>query len=169
MASFLRDPGNLILPESASDRERNLPQTYLEKVARSLAFDETGMLTDIMEAARVEDYQQADESLMESPRFYSHNGDDRTWSASADRGHYRYSTATLTLSDNVVLTNDASGGRLKTEEMTILMQEKIASADVPVTITQGLSSTRADGMHADLELERITMQPNVESIYVPAD
>lgn len=164
--SFFRDPAELISPtDSIAERQRDLPQTYVEE-ARSLTFDEYGVLTEIMEADRVEQYQKRDEALLTAPRFYSHNGDDKTWSASADRGHFRPSNETLTLEQNVVLTNDISGGRLATEKMTIQIANKIAQSDVPVEITQGPNIMRADGMHANLEREQIRMSPNVESVYV---
>jgi LPS export ABC transporter protein LptC len=166
LISFFRDPAELISPtDFIAKRERALPQTYVGR-ARSLTFDEHGRLTEIMEARTIEHFEQRDESLLDYPRFYSHNGDEKTWSATADRGRFQPSTEALTLESNVVLTNDASGGRLDTEQLTILLADRIAFSEVEVTVTHGLSSMRADGMHADLEQEQISMNPNVESLYV---
>jgi LPS export ABC transporter protein LptC len=167
--SFFRDPAELISPtDFAAQREQALPQTYVDQ-PRSLTFDEHGRLSEIMEASRIEHFDWRDQSLLDSPRFYSHNGDDKTWSATADQGRFQPSTEALTLEQNVVLTNDASGGRLETEQMTILVASRIARSEAEVTITQGLSSMRADGMRADLVKEQISMSPNVESVYVRSE
>ncbi len=166
LAFFLRDPAELIDP-ARYDQQRgpDLPQTYAEQT-RSLTFDEHGVLADIMEAASVRHFKQRDESLLEEPRFYSHNRDDKTWSATARRGRFRPGKEVLTLEQDVVLTNDASGGELKTQAMTIRIADKVAYSDVPVEITQGQNWIRADGMRANLERERVEMSPNVESVYV---
>lgn len=165
LLNSLLEPGDLLMPQSPPTGERTLPQTYLEQV-RSLSYDETGKLDEIREARKLEHFDQRDESLLESPRFYSHNGGDKTWSAAADRGRYRPSERLLELSDNVVLANDNSGARLETSEMLIDLERKTARTEVPVTITRDESSTRADGAFADLEAEVVEMKPNVESIYV---
>ena len=169
LAFFMRDPADLIDPaRHDQQREQVLPQTYAEQT-RSLTFDEHGVLADIMEAASVRHFEQRDESLLEEPRFYSHNRDDKTWSATARRGTLRPGKEVLTLEQDVVLTNDASGGELKTQAMTIRLAEKIAYSDVPVEITEGRNRISADGMRANLERERVEMGPNVESVYVPPE
>ena len=165
LLNLILEPGELLMPQSSATGERTLPQTYLEQV-RSLSFDEQGNLDEIREAQKLEHFERRDESLLESPRFYSHNGDDKTWSAAADRGRYRPSLRLLELSDNVVLANDNSGARLDTSEMLIDLEKKTARSDVPVSITRDDSSTRADGAFADLEREVVEMKPNVESLYV---
>ncbi len=165
LLNLILEPGELLMPQSPPAGERTLPQTYVEAV-RSLSFGEQGQLDEIREAAKLEHFERRDESLLESPRFYSHNGDDKTWSAAADHGLYRPSQRTLQLTDNVVLANDNSGARLDTSEMIIDLQARTATADNPVTITRDESSTRADGAFADLERERVEMKPNVETVYV---
>jgi lipopolysaccharide export system protein LptC len=42
----------------------------------------------------------------------------------------------------------------------------MATANVPVTITNGPNSTRADSMTADLDTQTVRLRHNVESIYV---
>ncbi len=55
-----------------------------------------------------------------------------------------------------------------TEAMRINLDKKTAFSKVPVTMTQWLNTIKAQGMTADLNKERIRMNPNVESVYVPA-
>lgn len=150
-------------PETEA-RRQSLPQTYLQ-TTRSWAYNDQGTLTEIIEAERVEYYPPEDFTLMESPRFYAHNKDNKTWSASSRLGRFRHKYERLTLSQDVTLNHDQTGTRLETKKMSIDLRQKIATSEKPVTITQGLNQTRAGGMVANLELEEILLSPDVESIY----
>lgn len=150
-------------PETVK-RQMALPKTYLQDT-RSWEYNEEGVLTEIMEASQAEFFAGRDESELTQPRFYSHDGNDRTWSASAERGQFRHRPGVLLLRRNVVLSNDQTGGKLVTQAMSLNTNRKIAKSQVPVTVTQGQSSMRADGMLADLNKEQITMRPNVETTY----
>ncbi len=144
---------------------RELPQTYLEQTS-TWAYSEQGVLTQILEAAAAENFAHSDETVMHAPRFYAHNGDNKTWSASAADGRFNHGPGKLLLTSEVTLSHDQSGGRLETGEMTIDVKNKIATSDKPVTIVQGPHVTHADGMVAHLEEETILLSPNVESTYV---
>jgi lipopolysaccharide export system protein LptC len=161
-----RGPNDIVAPSASDERRKaRLPRTYLEE-ARSASYDEQGRLMEIREADRIQHFASRDLSLLASPRYYSHNGSDKTWSASADRGRYRPSLRRMTLQGNVVLSNDASGARLETSSMRLELDERTARSKSRVTITRGDSITTADGIRADLEQERVIMGPNVETIYV---
>ena len=165
-ATYYWDPRTAPLPDpDTSERRQALPRTYLQ-APRSWTYNEQGNLTDILEAASVEQYPQRDESLIEAPRFYAHSGDDKTWSATASRGIFRQSTGILSLSEDVSLAHDQTGARLETAAMDIHLDTKTASSRSQVKITYDDNVTRADGMIARLEMETITLMPNVESIYV---
>lgn len=148
-------------------RQMALAQTYLEET-RSWEYSDSGELSQILEAQRAEFFKRRNVSELEQPRFYSHDGNDRSWSASAEWGRYRHAAGILNLQDSVVLHNDQTGGTLESAAMTLNVKNNTARSKVPVTITQGDSNIRADGMVADLNRERIVMSPNVESIYVQA-
>jgi lipopolysaccharide export system protein LptC len=165
-ATYYWDPrtGQVADPDTSA-RRQGLPRAYLQSPL-SRTYNEQGNLTDILEAASVEQYPQRDESLIEAPRFYALSGDDKTWSATAARGSFRHSTETLTLLDNVSLSHDQTGARVATAALDIDLDTKTATSRNPVTITYDDNVTRADGMIARLEMETITLMPNVESIYV---
>lgn len=167
-ATYFWDPQPGTTPDAGtSARQQELPKTYLHNT-RSWSYGEQGDLRDILEAKSVEHFPQNNESLIVDPRFYSHSKDDKTWSAVADRGRFRHGGQRLLLRRNVVMTHDQSGGRLDTESMDIYLSKKIAVSRREVLLTQGSNRTRADGMQANLMDEIITLEPNVESTYVPA-
>lgn len=165
-ASYYWEPkaGKAPDPETTA-RQKSLPKNYLENT-RTWSYDEHGQLSEILEAASAEHFPQRNESLLEQPRYYSHHGDDRTWSAQATRGRYVHNRELLILRDGVDLTNDQTGGRLTSESMTLNLVKKTARSQVPVLITQGPHQTRADGMLAHLDREQIRLLKNVESTYV---
>ncbi len=153
--------------ELSSPRGKDvLAKTYLTNT-RTLSYDEQGSLTEILEASEVRDIPGEKRSLITAPRYYSHNGDDQTWSVASDRGRFLHTRELLFLEGNVILTNDQNGGHLNTEAMQLNLESKIATSTVPVTITLGQNTMKAKGMVADLNREQIRMMPDVESVYVP--
>ena len=168
-ASYFWEPltGKSAAPQ-ASASPQSLPKNYLEST-RTWSYDDQGQLVQIIEAQSAEHYPQSDETLLQEPRYYSHHGDDRTWSGEARSGRYRPSKETLTLRNEVKLTNDQTGGVLTSELMLLNLKQKTAGSIVPVTITQGENITHADAMLARLDSEQIQLINNVESIYVPTN
>ena len=160
-------PTDLRTPDQATaERRGELPKTYLYAIRR-WTYDEDGQLADIMEAIRAEDFPQRRQTLFTLPRVYTHDGNDRTWSAAADQGSLRQGSQKLFLRENVNLVNDQTGARLDTRAMTLDLRQKTAVSKVPVTITDGTNRIKARGMEADLVSERVIMKPQVESVYVP--
>ncbi|MEH6591724.1 MAG: LPS export ABC transporter periplasmic protein LptC [Halioglobus sp.] len=153
-------------PESAiGEWQEALPKTYLVN-AKTSNFNEEGALTDVLAAQSAEMYPSKKETLLESPRMYTHNLNEDTWTASSDMGRYDHRREVLTLTENVVLSNDINHVTLKTEQMKIDLRRNTALSRVPVTISDGLNSTTADGMRVDMDSQTVKLQPNVESIYV---
>ena len=150
--------------EETQIRQQDLPQTYIWET-RAWSFDENGGLTDILEAERVEQFSRGNVSLLTQPRFYAHSRDDRTWSATAARGRFEQRSQRLLLRKNVELTHDQTGTRMQTNALDIEVDEKIATSQKDVTITQDLNRTTAGGMVARMNEETITLKPNVESTY----
>jgi len=149
-----------------SARRHELPQTYLE-VVRAWTFDESGKLTDIVEAERLERFPRRRLSHITLPRFFAHTSDDRSWSASADKGRSDEKVDRLLLRKNVLLIHDQTGTHVRTHVLDIELENKVASSNKKVTVVQGNNLTRADGMEIRMEDEIIIMKPNVESIYAP--
>jgi LPS export ABC transporter protein LptC len=152
--------------DDTSARQGDLPQTYLEQT-RAWSFDQNGDLTDILEADRVEQFSRGRVSLLTRPRFYVHSGDDKTWSAVAERGRFEEHSERLLLRRKVVLRHDQTGLRLDTHALDIEVDDKTATSQKKVTVTQGSNRTTADGLFASLNDETITLKPNVETTYEP--
>lgn len=165
-ASYYWEPRTGPAADAATTaRRQQLPQTYLDKT-RSWAYDESGNLANIIEANRAEHFADRNETLMQEPRFYAHNADNKTYSATATTGRFIHKSEVLYLVEAVTLLHDQSGGRLDTRAMAINLKTRVAATILPVTLTQGQNRTDARGMSANLETEEIILKPEVESIYV---
>ncbi len=165
-AWYLGFTGGGPLERRPASQPADIVQTYLLN-SRSLTYAENGSLTQVMEAARVEHIADTQVSDLIEPRFYSHDGDNQTWSASAAQGRLQHRTSVLILRDDVVLTDDEGGGVLETSTMTLNLRLRIAQSQALVTVTQGNNMLTADGMYSDLKRQTIRLSPNVEGIYVP--
>ncbi|MEP1470719.1 MAG: LPS export ABC transporter periplasmic protein LptC [Halieaceae bacterium] len=165
-ASYYWEPqaGKAPDPETTA-RQKSLPKNYLDNT-RTWSYNEQGQLTEIMEAANAEHFPQRNESLLEEPRFYSHHGDDRTWTAKATRGKFLHKKQLLILRGGVEMVNDQTQAKLASDAMTLNLVKKTAASRVPVMVTKGPHHTRADGMLANLDSEKIRFIQNVESVYV---
>ncbi|MFK8047747.1 MAG: LPS export ABC transporter periplasmic protein LptC [Halioglobus sp.] len=157
--------GNTVVSPIASGGLQTVPKTYLVN-PRTSSFDETGALTEVLEAKTATFYPSKTESLLNAPKLYSHNLEGDTWSATSDIGRYELSGKTLTLSNNVILTNDTNQVQLKSQRMMIDFERNRATSPVPVTISHRDSSTTADAMVADLDAQTVSLDRNVESVYV---
>ena len=165
-ANYYWDPSPAQIADPAtSARQQALPRTYLETV-RTWSFDEAGNLNDIVEGERVEQFPQRSQSHITEPRFYSHSKNDKTWSASARRGLFMQRAERLVLRDNVILTHDQTGTKMKSNALDIYLDTRTARSKKKVIITRGQDRTTADGLLADLDRETLELKPNVESVYV---
>lgn len=154
------------LDQRAAARQQPSVTTYLTD-SRSQAYNEAGQLVEILAAERIAYRDVDDTSELSQPRYYAHDGDDRSWSLVAQRGTLRHATEILSLNQDILLTNDQSGGTLATRALTLNLRSKTATSMVPVTFTQANNRVTADGMRADLTAQVIHLEPNVESLYVP--
>lgn len=168
LAQYFWNPSPGVEPDAETSRRQGaLPQTYIEQ-ARSLTFDETGAISDIVEATRADYFRQGDYSILQEPRFYSHSDDGKTWTASAVRGRLLHDEERLLLRKNVLLSHDQTGTRMETHALDIEFETRMARSERAVRITQGGNHTTADGLVASLEQETLFLTPNVESFYVPS-
>ncbi len=144
----------------------SLPGSYLRDVRLSL-YDVNGALRDVLSAREVDYFSdRGARSELVEPRFYSHDGDLKTWSASAREGEMFHRAEVLKLRGDVTLIQDEYGSTMKSQAMTLQVAEKIAFSNVPVTITRGESVLRGGQMRANLKDERFRLSNQVETVYV---
>ena len=164
--AYFWDPSS-VLDFSPTDTPKTLANTYVINTS-ALTYSAQGSLTEILKASDVRHFPTQKRTEIVAPRYYSQNGNNRTWSVTSEHGHFLDQPELLVLEGNVVLVDDLNEGHLYTEAMRINLNRKIASSKLPVTITQGGNTTTARGMVADLTQEQLRLMSNVESIYVPA-
>lgn len=147
-----------------SEDGEELPRTYIDS-ASSWSFDDKGALNHMIEAEKIQYFTGTDESQLTKPRFFSRHDNDLTWSAFAETGRLQHNTDKLELTNQVVLRNDESGGRLETRAMLIDISRQVATSEDPVTYTEDKHSMRADSMVTNLNSRKLQLSGTVESVH----
>ncbi|PID54939.1 MAG: LPS export ABC transporter periplasmic protein LptC [Gammaproteobacteria bacterium] len=144
-----------------------LPSTFLIN-SRTWVYEPHGPLAEVIESSSVSYYEDAQHSVLEQPRYFSHNGSDQTWAASAQRGEFFHNNGKLELYNKVVLHNDANNAQVQTQAVSVDTLRKVAVAETTVTITQdGDNTLSADGLVADFKTQRLLLKGHVSSVYHP--
>ncbi|EGN74876.1 hypothetical protein A28LD_1893 [Idiomarina sp. A28L] len=104
-----------------------------------------------------------DESAVDSSETGS------VWEVSADKGRY-YEGERLELESNVLIINRSNTGyidEIKTDFISIDLQNRIMHTDSPVTIQGPQFTINGNGMRVDLEVQQLELIDHVETIYYP--
>lgn len=166
---YFQTDGNKHLPPSATGPEGEaLPYSYIFN-SRTWMYEKNGALAEVVESSSTKYFAERNQSILEQPRYFSHNGSNQTWAASARRGDYFHRNGKLELSNDVLLHNDANQADLKTESLSVDTVNKIAASSTPVAVVQGSNKITALGMSADLKAQTLQFKGKVNSIYVPTN
>ena len=132
---------------------------------RGAKFSTDGKQVQSFSAERLTHYLLNDHAVLTTPEFrlVTQRGD--IWDATSV-------TATLIgdtevqLRGNVVIVDQPGSRRLKTEALQWYPPQELVESKVAVTLVQGLHTTKAVGMRADLNTDRIELLHQVEGNHV---
>lgn len=170
-------PGGLFRDSAQRSAQDEYPSNILIR-GQQRQFDESGRLDTIVQAERADYYRAAsgtavshDHTRFEQPRVTLLQPAGPPWQASAEHGSAAADGSLVELLDRVVLQRDLADGtstRLETSQLLLKPQQKFAETDKPVTIRSTNAITRATGMRAHLQEERIQLLSEVRGTYEPA-
>ncbi len=125
---------------------------FIAEGARVVSFDAQGRQRYDLVAAKMTHYPVPDISLLEQPVLVA-EGPDRAVRVSARSGVVRQQGAEVYLSENVVVWRSGIDGgpesTLDAQTLTIWPDDERAASDTPVTLTQGGTVGRGNGLRAD--------------------
>lgn len=142
----------------------NLVDLYVVE-PRGARFDTEGKQVQTFRAERLTHYMMNDHAVLAAPQFQSVSGNGDTWSATSV-------TATLIgdtevqMRGNVVIVDQNGARRLNTEALQWYPPQERVESKVAVTLVQRLHTTKAVGMRADLNTDRIELLHQVEGNHV---
>jgi LPS export ABC transporter protein LptC len=137
---------------------------YAEQV-HGIKFDETGKIVQTLRAITMNHYPVGNKTLLTTPIIESTNKEGEIWDTTAVEG-------TLIGDDEIILHGDVSirdrarTMQLQTETVRYFPSRGEAASEVAVVLRKLNDTTRAIGMRADLNRNRVELLHQVESIHV---
>ena len=133
---------------------------------------EDGSIQNQLRSPRMVHYPLNDTYTFNSPQLVMVGANKHIWKINADYGSGKKSGQEIYLWDNVNITQQASESgrefmRVVTSAATIYPQQKIASTDRPLTITQAGTVVSAIGARVDFHTSTIKLLSKVEGQYAP--
>ncbi len=137
---------------------------YAEQV-HGIKFDETGKLVQTLHSISMQHYPDSNRTLLTTPVLETTNKRGEIWNTNASTGTLLGDDEIL-LQGAVTVSDRARTMQLHTESLRYLPSRGEASSEVAVTMNKLNDTTRAIGMRANLNSNRIELLHQVESTHV---
>lgn len=154
----------------AKPSDSTAPDSFATNVTYT-KMDNTGEVKATFFSPHIVNYKARDYVGFEKPTVMVANKKGSPWYITADKGNGNTNAKVIHLNDNVKLRQ---AGKSKPDELlittssaTIFVDEKYATTDQLVTITQGAFTVSAVGANANLAKGTVELLSNVKEIYVP--
>ena len=131
-------------------------------------YNENGILVHFLETPKMRHIPKNDKHILKNPHLIITEPKQDPWEIHAHHGTATSKAQTITLSHHVHIVQHKPNEEtdLKTEHLTYYPQEKKATSDDEVTITQAGSQVQSKGMTADLTNNHIQLLSNARGHYV---
>lgn len=136
----------------------------------SVSYTTEGQLAWRLQADEVQFYRNPDYSTFTQPRAIMYQQDNpEPWRARANYGSLENEDQVHLRQDVVIMTRsqDSPVHQINTEYLAIDLTQNIMRTDQPLVITGPGLRIEANGLHAELDSERITLTNGVRSTYEP--
>lgn len=124
----------------------------------------------ILNGISLKRYNDSDDSEIEKPVFNLLQA-DKQWLVSADSATINDKNETIKLNSNVVMQqqNIDPATTIRTQTLTIYTKTQIAKTRALVTVTQGNSQLKSNGMIFNNITSQLELTSNVNGYYLPHD
>ena len=131
----------------------------------SYRYDEAGKLQEVINAEMALDIPVSKEIKLMKPRVHTHDENQNTWVASADRGVMRKDNSLVLLKENVLVMNKNTRSKVETSEINFDLQKRVAETKKQVAVSHVEGFTIADGMKVDLKGSKLQLDNQVRTTY----
>lgn len=153
-------PASLLPYRSDQDRV----DLYAEQV-HGIKYDETGKVVQTLHAETMRHFMPSNQSKLVTPVLESVGKDGKIWDTTSVDGTLIGDDEVL-LQGNVLIRDRERTMQLRTETLRYFPDRGEAATDIAVTLRKLNDITRAIGMRADLNRNRVELLHQVESIHV---
>jgi lipopolysaccharide export system protein LptC len=152
--------GGLLARTDASNRiDLYVERPHIDK------FNAQGRLIETLTAEHMEHKLQSNQSQLTAPRFHVYTERGTIWHGAAARATV-LGDHEVQLRDQVVIADAPDAQRLTTEQLDYFPKDERVSSSSLVTFRRPTDTTRAVGVRADLNTNRIELLSRVEGVHV---
>ncbi|ARN74862.1 LPS export ABC transporter periplasmic protein LptC [Oceanicoccus sagamiensis] len=151
---------------TSTSKAKQRPDFYLTN-SHTRQYDEAGLLDFIMNSETLEHNPKADTVSLKMPYFQVFQAGQATWEIHALTGTVYDGGNKVDLEQRVEIINENKQSSLKTPQLFIYPNAKLANTDKPVTLRNNNGFTRAIGMKANLTSKNIALLDQVRGQYEP--
>lgn len=156
---------NTSLPEFIPEQAIATHSQYFLINTRSTEYDEQGLLSFTLFSKEIEHNPADDSADMKDPEFELFDAGQRQWTVTAQLGTISADGTTLDLQQRVTVTSEDRSTIMKTPQLTIYPDKKLAKTDKPVTLQNPYGFTRSVGLRADMNRKRVELLEDVRGQY----
>ena len=162
--------GSDTMPEVTNAADRQETGYYLRD-ATLTEFDESGAIRVRVSARLATENPSLETVELEMVSVDYFALPSQRWRLTSDRGHLPPEHDRVDLSGNVVMTGQREGAAVpavvRTEELTLQVEEQLARTDGPVTLSLGRHAVAATGLVANLKAETLRLESGVNGRFQP--
>jgi LPS export ABC transporter protein LptC len=151
------------------DKSRHYVELFMNEFEMT-TMNEKGEPVYILNGTSLKRYNDSDDSQIEQPVFQLLQADNQ-WLVSADSATINDKNETIKLNNNVVMQqqNVDPATTIQTQMLTIYTKTQIAKTRALVTVTQGNSQLKSNGMVFNNITSQLELTSNVNGYYLPHD
>lgn len=164
--AFLLDYSNTgSLPGTSTETVLNTRSAYFLVNTDNSEFDSEGRIRFRMVSAEIKHNPFDDGAELRSPHVELFTQGEREWTIDSQLGKISADGSTINLEQRVVVSSEDQLTILRTPQLLIYPNEKLAKTDKPVTLQNPYGFTRAIGLTADMQNQRVELEQQVRGQY----
>ena len=141
---------------------------YFMQGVRTTVMNEAGGPRQELYAQYLAYFKNDNRTELTKPNLTVHRTDGSVWTVTADSGTVFDDKRTIYLKGSVLIKQPGRSKLvIEAQDMTIYPDKHTAKTDKPVKISSQESTVSANGMYADLKLQRLRLDRSVRGTYVP--
>lgn len=144
---FFEEIKHTVRPEQTTNPEQ--AETYLFDT-QITSLDETGAISQIIEAPSTVQVRETKVTNILKPKISLFKNNTLTWTASSDNATISADSQTMSLRDNVELTNPNHNTQLLTEQLDFDSAKQIATSKSPIVVNTKEADMTANGLQFNL-------------------
>lgn len=138
---------------------------YFMLGAHNVEFDAEGDIEFVLTSEEIRHNPLDDSAQLHTPHLELFEKGQREWTVNARLGTIAADGSKIDLTQRVVVNSEDQATVLKTPQLLIFPNEKLARTDKPVTLQNPYGFTRSIGLVADMENKRVELLQQVRGQY----